>query len=62
VKSASPSAFKWAPKASCALARRPGPMSHLACLGPEEFVKDVFLDSDTDMMMVFGRPRGDGRA
>jgi predicted TIM-barrel fold metal-dependent hydrolase len=27
-------------------------MSHLACLGPEEFVKDVFLDSDTDMMVL----------
>src|SRR5687767_4922463 len=26
--------------------------SHLNCLGPEEFVKDVFLDSDTDMMVL----------
>jgi predicted TIM-barrel fold metal-dependent hydrolase len=52
VKNASPSAFKWSPKASCALAQRPEPMSHLACLGPEEFVKDVFLDSDTDMMVL----------
>ena len=24
----------------------------LNCLGPEEFVKDVFLDSDTDMMVL----------
>jgi hypothetical protein len=24
----------------------------LRCLGPEEFVKDVFLDSDTDMMVL----------
>jgi predicted TIM-barrel fold metal-dependent hydrolase len=45
-------AFKWAPKAACALAQRPGAMSHLDCLGPEEFVKDVFLDSDTDMMVL----------
>jgi hypothetical protein len=52
VKNASPSAFKWSPKAGCALAQRPEPMSHLACLGPEEFVKDVFLDSDTDMMVL----------
>jgi hypothetical protein len=52
VKNAAPSAFKWSPKASCGLAQRPEPMSHLACLGPEEFVKDVFLDSDTDMMVL----------
>ncbi len=52
VKSASPSAFKWSPKAACGLAQQPGAMSHLACLGPEEFVKDVFLDSDTDMMVL----------
>ncbi len=52
VKNAAPTAFKWSPKASCSLAQRPGPMSHLACLGPEEFVKDVFLDSDTDMMVL----------
>ena len=45
-------AFRWSPKAACALAQRPGPMSHLDCLGPEEFVKDVFLDSDTDMMVL----------
>src|SRR6188768_66225 len=28
------------------------PRSHLACLSSEEFVKDVFLDSDTDMMVL----------
>ena len=27
-------------------------MSHLECLGPDEFVKDVFLDSDTDLMVL----------
>ncbi|MCW5603813.1 MAG: amidohydrolase family protein [Burkholderiales bacterium] len=52
VKKAKPDAFKWSSKAACALAQRPGPMSHLACLGPEEFVKDIFLDSDTDMMVL----------
>jgi predicted TIM-barrel fold metal-dependent hydrolase len=52
VKNAPPDAFKWSPKASCALANEPGPRSHLHCLGPEEFVKDVFLDSDTDMMVL----------
>jgi predicted TIM-barrel fold metal-dependent hydrolase len=46
VKSASPDAFKWSPKASC------GKPSHLDCLGPDEFVKDVFMDSDTDMMVL----------
>ena len=52
VKSAPADAFKWSPKAACALAGKPGERSHLACLGPEEFVKDVFLDSDTDMMVL----------
>ena len=33
------------PKAACGL-------GGLKCLGPEEFVKDVFLDSDTDMMVL----------
>ena len=46
VKQASPDAFKWSPKASC------GKTPHLDCLGPEEFVKDVFRDSDTDMMVL----------
>jgi predicted TIM-barrel fold metal-dependent hydrolase len=52
VRNAPPDAFKWSPKASCALAKEPGERSHLRCLGPEEFVKDVFLDSDTDMMVL----------
>jgi uncharacterized protein len=46
VKKAAPDAFKWSPKASC------GKKSHLDCLGPEEFVKDVFMDSDTDLMVL----------
>ncbi len=40
------------PKAGCALATAPGSHSYLRCLGPEEFIKDVFLDSDTDMMVL----------
>src|SRR5687768_5161893 len=52
LNTAPPDAFKWSPKAACALAAKPGPRSHLACLGPDEFVKDVFLDSDTDMMVL----------
>jgi predicted TIM-barrel fold metal-dependent hydrolase len=51
VKKAPADAFKWSPKASCALGRDGG-RSYLNCLGPEEFVKDVFLDSDTDMMVL----------
>jgi len=51
VKNAPADAFKWSPKASCALGREGG-RSYLNCLGPDEFVKDVFLDSDTDMMVL----------
>ncbi|MEX2149357.1 MAG: amidohydrolase family protein [Steroidobacteraceae bacterium] len=52
LKVAPESAFKWSPKAGCALADGKTPRSHLACLTSEEFVKDVFLDSDTDMMVL----------
>jgi hypothetical protein len=51
VKAAPADAFKWSPKAGCALAAKPDARSYLSCLGAEEFVKDVFLDSDTDMMV-----------
>jgi hypothetical protein len=44
--------FRFAEKTSCPLSERPGQNAHLDCLGPEEFVKDVFLDSDTDMMVL----------
>ena len=44
--------FFFAPKARCDLYDDTVANSHLACLGPEEFVKDVFLDSDTDMMVL----------
>ena len=50
VKSAPADAFKWSPKAGCALATKPGARSHLACLGPEEFVKDVFLGNGTNSL------------
>jgi predicted TIM-barrel fold metal-dependent hydrolase len=52
LKVAPQSAFDWSPKAGCALADGKTPRSHLACLTSEEFVKDVFLDSDTDMMVL----------
>jgi predicted TIM-barrel fold metal-dependent hydrolase len=51
VKKASPDAFKWSPKASCGFSNQKA-FSHLECLGPDEFVKDVFMDSDTDMMVL----------
>ena len=40
------------PKTSCALAEEPGERSYLRCIGPDEFIKDVFLDSDTDLMVL----------
>ena len=40
------------PKSDCPLADGPGRNSHLECIGPQEFIKDVFLDSDTDMMVL----------
>jgi hypothetical protein len=40
------------PKADCDQAYGGDPMSYLDCLGPDEFVKDVFMDSDTDMMVL----------
>jgi hypothetical protein len=52
LKVAPESAFSFAAKGSCALNDRKGPRSHLACLTSEEFIKDVFLDSDTDMMVL----------
>ncbi|MDH3445891.1 MAG: amidohydrolase [Deltaproteobacteria bacterium] len=52
VKTAPADAFKWSPKAGCELALKSGSRSYLDCLGPDQFVKDVFLDSDTDMMVL----------
>ena len=44
--------FSFAPKAECDLKTDDNPHAYLDCLGPEEFVKDVFLDSDTDIMVL----------
>lgn len=44
--------LSFAPKGKCKLAEQPGERSYLNCLGSEEFIKDVFLDSDTDMMVL----------
>ena len=30
----------------------PGELDYLRCVGPEQFVKDVFMDSDTDLMVL----------
>lgn len=40
------------PKTDCPLSEQSGRFSHLECIGPQEFIKDVFLDSDTDMMVL----------
>lgn len=44
--------FAGLPKADCALDDGSDPRGYLDCLGPDEFIKDVFLDSDTDMMVL----------
>jgi uncharacterized protein len=44
--------LSFAPKGKCKLAEEPGERSYLKCLGSDEFIKDVFLDSDTDMMVL----------
>ena len=38
--------------ARCAPTAGPGPYDYLKCIGPDEFVKDVFMDSDTDLMVL----------
>jgi len=40
------------PAAGCALGEGPEARSYLKCLGPDAFVKDVFMDSDTDVMVL----------
>jgi len=52
LKVAPEGSFSFAPKTACALNDGKSPRSHLACLTSEEFIKDVFLDSDTDMMVL----------
>ena len=36
----------------CAPHRGPGELDVLNCIGPDQFVKDVFMDSDTDCMVL----------
>lgn len=54
LKDVPPSAkpFRDLPKASCDLGSLAGDRSYLQCIGSDEFVKDVFLDSDTDIMVL----------
>ncbi|MGH8174858.1 MAG: amidohydrolase family protein [Steroidobacter sp.] len=40
------------PKAKCELSKGSGERSYLHCLSADEFIKDVFLDSDTDIMVL----------
>ncbi len=40
------------PKAQCDLAQSDDHRSYLNCLGSDEFIKDVFMDSDTDLMVL----------
>ena len=40
------------PNARCDLSKEPGDHSYLRCLGADAFIKDVFLDSDTDIMVL----------
>src|SRR5688572_26824035 len=40
------------PSTQCDLSKAPGERSYLNCIGPDQFVKDVFLDSDTDLMVL----------
>ena len=36
----------------CDAFRGPGNLDYLRCIGPDQFVKDVFLDSDTDLIVL----------
>jgi predicted TIM-barrel fold metal-dependent hydrolase len=40
------------PSTQCDLAKRPGERAYLDCIGGDQFIKDVFLDSDTDLMVL----------
>ena len=37
---------------NCELSQSPGDRSYLDCLSGDQFIKDVFLDSDTDLMVL----------
>jgi hypothetical protein len=36
----------------CEAQQGPGALDYLRCIGPDQFVKDVFMDSDTDLMVL----------
>ena len=38
--------------ARCTPHQGPGDLDYLRCIGPDQFVKDVFMDSDTDLMVL----------
>ena len=40
------------PKTKCTPPQAEGERAYLHCLGADEFIKDVFLDSDTDIMVL----------
>ena len=40
------------PKAQCDLGQSEDNRAYLKCLGSDEFIKDVFMDSDTDLMVL----------
>ncbi len=42
----------FASDARCAPHQGPGDFDYLRCVGPDQFVKDVFMDSDTDVMVL----------
>ena len=42
----------FASSSRCEPHRGPGELDYLRCIGPEQFVKDVFMDSDTDLMVL----------
>lgn len=42
----------FASAARCEPFKGPGEFDYLRCVGPEQFVKDVFMDSDTDLMVL----------
>lgn len=44
--------LKEMPKSQCELSKGAGERSYLECLSADEFIKDVFLDSDTDIMVL----------
>lgn len=37
---------------TCGPGKGPGDLAYLDCIGQDEFIKDIFLDSDTDLMVL----------